>query len=949
MVYTDERAIETLEEKSGIKFSDEQLQILKHRGGTQIVACAGSGKTTVITYLVTKRIMTGEIEDPKKLLMTTYSKTGADEMSARINKLLQLVGSDDTVEVKTMHASYYKCLARFGLLKKICSNGQRRVLIKQAIKEAGLPRMEDSDVEEIDTCISYQINNMLSDEQLYNSQAFTVDIRLEDFSNIRMGYARKKEEAGVMDFDDLQYLMYYYLCVVKDPNFVRYCKSQWEYFYVDEFQDTSKIQFKILQALVKDSSKLMVIGDDDQCLVEGTRVRVEEGYKNIEDIKEGDKVISGNGNGGTISTVVKSISSRKINEEIIKITTVSGMVLKGTKKHIGFSRLGERKGSTCRENIEHVLFGSNKVDRYGTNKSLLSIKTSNEKCRDHMKCYYSVKEEKGAWVVKNEIASIVKQEASIREILLNKGGIDLGCIRRAKLNENVYDFTFFGDMRVGMKVPVYKNDGIEEEEIASIEKEVYCGKVYDINVPYTRNFIANDMVVHNCVYQWRGADPSIILNICAYYDLKKFYLSTNYRCRNDILEFAATGVKNMYKREDKNMQAFKPNGVVDYLDIDCTDLYEMAYQTKELIKSDILKGIKPDEIAVLVRNNAHASVLSNMLLLDGIYYKCTEDMKISKSSLYKDLVQLIDMTGDAMSDQCYDKGIASNMLWKLVQYLGVNGASVVYELMDNAGLSLRDAIGVMLQDLLYTDIVGFNKTVKLDKTVTFKLKSRCARIKFETKMALKNLFQILNEGTRKEKLERLIYLYRTGMEFTIKDIDASRSFSCFWRHILNVLKEKDLGGLEQVINMTNSYESGVVESIGDKVTLTTVHSSKGMEWKHVIILAYDNVSFPSFRNITDMIEKRADEEDISSYIDGERRLSYVALTRAIDRLTLVGDLGNFSLYGLEALGFEFGKDSLRYVKLALSKEPVPNLRDEEVYRDYALDLKLLPKEKHSVL
>ena len=54
------------------------------------------------------------------------------------------------------------------------------------------------------------------------------------------------------------------------------------------------------------------------------------------------------------------------------------------------------------------------------------------------------------------------------------------------------------------------------------------------------------------VYQWRGADPSIILNIGGYYDIKKFVLSTNYRCLSEIVNHAAVGIVNnsrRYKRQ----------------------------------------------------------------------------------------------------------------------------------------------------------------------------------------------------------------------------------------------------------------------------------------------------------------------------------------------------------------------------------------------------------------
>lgn len=168
MKYNDIEAINKLEEIQNKKFSDEQRAILMHHGGTKIVACAGSGKTTTLVNVVTKRIMTGEIDDPSKLLMTTYSKSGADEMSNRINELLRIVGSNDRVEVKTMHASYYKCLARFKMINKVVSNAQRKMFIRKAARDAKL-RLEDSVLDEIDGMLSYQINNMMSDKMLYES------------------------------------------------------------------------------------------------------------------------------------------------------------------------------------------------------------------------------------------------------------------------------------------------------------------------------------------------------------------------------------------------------------------------------------------------------------------------------------------------------------------------------------------------------------------------------------------------------------------------------------------------------------------------------------------------------------------------------------------------------------------------------------------------------------
>ena len=110
MYMDDMEVINEISRITGITYSEEQLNILKHRGGMCILACAGSGKTTVLTHLLAKRIKTGEIHDVKKLLCTTFSKAGSNEMEERLDKLLQKLGINVKVQVKTLHASYYMIL-----------------------------------------------------------------------------------------------------------------------------------------------------------------------------------------------------------------------------------------------------------------------------------------------------------------------------------------------------------------------------------------------------------------------------------------------------------------------------------------------------------------------------------------------------------------------------------------------------------------------------------------------------------------------------------------------------------------------------------------------------------------------------------------------------------------------------------------------------------------------
>ena len=145
----DDEIIERLSNLTGVNYSDEQIAIMKHHGGMAIMAAAGSGKTTVLTHLLAKRIMSGEISDTTKVLCTTYSKAGADEMEDRINKLLERAGIKRKVLVKTMHAFYLMILQQFGYNMRLVDNFQRLRFIREACTAAEV-KLDDDDLATLD-------------------------------------------------------------------------------------------------------------------------------------------------------------------------------------------------------------------------------------------------------------------------------------------------------------------------------------------------------------------------------------------------------------------------------------------------------------------------------------------------------------------------------------------------------------------------------------------------------------------------------------------------------------------------------------------------------------------------------------------------------------------------------------------------------------------------------
>ncbi len=1047
-MYNDLQVIEDISRVTGVKYSNEQIEILKHRGGMCILACAGSGKTTILTHLLLKRIKTGEISDTRKLLCTTYSKAGSMEMEERLGKLLGKLGMDNKIQVKTLHASYYMILKQFGLTSNVCGGAQRSSFISASCKENGV-MLSDEDMQLLDSLLSYQINNLLSDEALMKSYVYTLeDLPLDKYSAIRLSYNKKKEEAGVIDFDDMQLYMYMMLVREKRQDVVQFCRNLWTDFFVDEFQDVSKIQFAILRELVTDPNKLVVIGDDDQCLVEGTLVETARGKLPIEQIEVGDMVTSGIGGGKVFNLMIDNVSKKKVSENIVVIKTKNGREIRGTTNHVGFARLvpnenyhytylmynkeiGFRIGTTSgvrsssrgeirngidmrlmqersdkawlikkcsnkeealywesyyaykygipmyrfvdnssgsaktaltrdaivnlhkqldtfnkgiellkdlemyfeyphrvpqaegsRNKINFSMFSSCQTDKYGIHKNEISANSSNQDYVGILRNYLSTivrKASNSNYTYYNSRST--NNDTDMQEDIINnvvrecrQRGIYIDINKDAKFNDNKYMFMPFGNMIEGMFIPVLNGGTIEEDEIVNITREKYEGYVYDISVPAARNFIANDIVVHNCIYQWRGADPNIILNICGYYDIKPFVLSTNYRCGGEIVKHAAVGITNNEKRAMKTMVPHNQGGRIRICDIGNGDLYSMSKIAFKHIKDTLAKGeFGIGDIAMLSRNNQHLCIVNNMLFKEGIYTNTAEEMRMTKTSMYKDLKNVIEIANDT-----YNHNLVASTLWRCCPYLGTKGAKMISNLMDASGCCLKDALGYTLNNYGRTSArVDWKGRLRIPQKAEDKLEYEYLSVKEDTEYGLVAIYNILCEKDEVVKVTGMFEQYILGSSFMYKTMDRIRSLTGLVNYIKSLIAEKGLADTKSFLRLTEQYESGHMEVPGQKITMCTMHGSKGREWPHVILFADDNITFPSFEGIAKMVQDRIELKDISGGIDENRRLHYVAMTRAKKDLTIFTDRNNVSVYTLEALGI-LNKNGIPYNKHIIS-------------------------------
>lgn len=244
-----------------------------------VVAGAGSGKTRVlinrITYLIEKNV------PPAAILALTFTKKAAGEMRER---LALNCPNASKVKMSTFHSLAADILRNHLPFQiEIIDEKDKSKLLKSAIQELELK--DKVKIRDFDSWYSYQRNKCLDP---YKEQEGDEELIL-DYRSIAKKYKKMKSEIGqgVFDFDDL--LEQLLLALIKTPNLKSRLHSQWRFVLVDEYQDTNKLQFRILSHLRGPRTQLLQVGDEDQLIYSWRGAEIEyilKSYKNS--IKDGN-------------------------------------------------------------------------------------------------------------------------------------------------------------------------------------------------------------------------------------------------------------------------------------------------------------------------------------------------------------------------------------------------------------------------------------------------------------------------------------------------------------------------------------------------------------------------------------------------------------------------------------------------------------------------------------
>lgn len=273
-----------LEDIKGYGFDMSQLEeVLKTKGNQLIISCAGSGKTTALIFKVIYDLRTGRatrvitvngnsVRVPEKIWVATFLKSGSEELrnSFRMwQASLHCADMSQSVQFSTLHAEFKRALSALGVSTDIISDKENESLLKKVIKPYGLKNsnggmLNSDDISDLITALTFTRNRL--DAKRYSVLTYDdlrltpniVDAIIRDWKAARM-------KAGKCDFEDLQDILYDECYRKGNQEVIDFLSNRYTFIYIDEFQDTSQIQYALLKIYAKNAN-IVAIGDDDQTI-----------------------------------------------------------------------------------------------------------------------------------------------------------------------------------------------------------------------------------------------------------------------------------------------------------------------------------------------------------------------------------------------------------------------------------------------------------------------------------------------------------------------------------------------------------------------------------------------------------------------------------------------------------------------------------------------------------
>ena len=359
------------------------------------------------------------------------------------------------------------------------------------------------------------------------------------------------------------------------------------------------------------------------------------------------------------------------------------------------------------------------------------------------------------------------------------------------------------------------------------------------------------------IFAWRGAEFTNIYEFPERYPEAIVYkLETNYRSTPEILDLANVSIANNRRQFPKQLQAVKKSRDFKPALIPCSNVEQQS----AFIASRILElrdeGTSLEEICVMYRSHYHSLELQLELTRRNIPYRVQSGVRFFEQAHIKDVISYLRIIVNPRDE----------LAWKRI-------------------LKMIPSVGTQTANRIYESLAYAENPLALVKKEDFKYKPRSA----SNWQEFVKLLEVLTTDENRNHPAKQIELILTGgyeqhlletfenAESRLEDLRQMALYAGRYDSTESFLSELALLSTERFKEPSGIAGEDVIEG-GEEdelLTLTSVHQAKGLEWKAVFLLWAAEGKFPSPRSL-----KEIDSEE------EERRLWYVALTRAQDELYL---------------------------------------------------------------
>ncbi|RRA98947.1 ATP-dependent helicase [Larkinella rosea] len=360
------------------------------------------------------------------------------------------------------------------------------------------------------------------------------------------------------------------------------------------------------------------------------------------------------------------------------------------------------------------------------------------------------------------------------------------------------------------------------------------------------------------IYAFRGANIENILNFEKDFpDVHTIKLEQNYRSTKTIVNAANSIIARNRAQLRKSVFTDNEDGTLIDVIKAASDNEEGRLIATSLFEAKMQEGLRNTDFAILYRTNAQSRAFEEALRRLSIKYRIIGGLSFYQRKEIKDLLAYLRFTVNQSDEEAFKRiinlpkrGIGDTTVAKISVVASENQVSI-WEVVSNVTRYVAGRAGTAIE--AFSDLIKSYQLL-LDKKDAYEVAAHVAK----TSGILKELYDDKTvEGL--SRYENVQALLNSIKEFVDNPDNDDKSLSAFL----------------QVVSLLTSADEKDDDGDNDKVTLMTIHGAKGLEFRNVYIVGLEEDLFPSQM----MLESRADLEE-------ERRLFYVAITRAEKKLTV---------------------------------------------------------------